>query len=253
MEYRYFKSDVTDHIATITYSNPPVNAMNAAAYLEMEAVFQEIGSRSDVRCVVFRSDGKGFIGGNDTDEIAGHNRENHAAYQDIVGRGVCAIANCPVPVIAAVQGYTIGVGTIMAIVCDLVVAGERAWFNLPEISFGIIAGASFCKDALPEKLVNYLLLTGNRLTGQQMLNYGAINFVVPQEEVMDKTMELAKTIAAQPPKTVRLYKKWVKKCYNHQAASQFEMETIYTGLMLETAEKEECVNAFREKRPAKFD
>lgn len=252
MAYQYVKTEVSGHVAVVTYCNPPVNAMNAAAYREIAAVFQEVGQRRDVRCVVFRTEGKGFIGGNDVGEIAGHNRANHAAYQELVGRGVCAIQDCAVPVVAAVQGYAIGVGLIMAMVCDLVVASQRAWFNLPEISLGIPAGTSFMMTALPEKLVKYLTLTGERLTAQEMLAYGAVNFVVPPEELEAKAMALAEKIAAQPPRTVRDYKLWAKKCYNHQSAEKFEIETVYTGRLLETEEKEECLRAFYEKRPARF-
>lgn len=253
MGYQYFQVEVADHIATITYQNAPVNAMNADAYREMAEVFYDVGARKDVRCAVFRTEGKGFIGGNDVTEIAKHNRDNHAAYQDLVGRGVCAIQDCAVPVIAAVQGYAIGVGLIMAIVCDLVVASEKAWFNLPEISLGITAGTSFAMTALPEKLVKYLCLTGERLSAKQMMDYGAVNFVVSPEELLERAMELARKIAAQPPRTVRDYKTWSQKCYNHQSAEKFELETVYTGRLLETEEKAECMKAFFEKRPAKFE
>ena len=252
MAYQYYKVEVADHIAVVTFQNAPVNAMNAAAYRETAQVFREVGQRPDVRCMIFRTEGKGFIGGNDVSEISGHNRSNHAAYQEIVGNGVCAIQDCAVPVIGVVQGYAIGVGLIMAIVCDLVVASERAWFNLPEVSLGITAGTSFVMTALPEKLVKYLCLTGNRLTAQEMLSYGAVNFVTPPEQLMDKAMELAQKIAGQPPHTVRDYKAWSKFCYNHQSAEKFQLETVYTGRLLETAEKEECVKAFFEKRSPQF-
>lgn len=252
MAYQYFQSEISDHIATVTFHHDPVNAMNAAAYLELAQIFQEVGAQRDVRCVIFRSIGKGFVGGNDIKEIAAHNRENHAAYQEVVGKGVCAIQDCAVPVIAAVQGYAIGVGLILAIVCDLVVASEKAWFNLPEISLGITAGTSFVMTALPEKLVKYLCLTGDRLSAKEMQAYGAVNFVVPPEELMQKASELAKKVAAQPPQTVRDYKLWSKQCYNHQSAEKFQIETVYTGRLLETAEKEECIKAFFEKRTAQF-
>ena len=252
MSYQFFAIQTEGYIATVTYSNQPVNAMSAASYTELASVFFELGARKDIRCIVFKTEGKGFIGGNDVNEIAGHTRMNHAAYQEIVGKGVSAIQDCPVPVIAVVQGYAIGVGMIMALASDLVVASDKAWFNLPEISLGIVAGTSFVKTALPEKLVKYLCLTGEHLTAKEMQEYGAINFVCPKEELMRKAMELAEKIAAQPPYTVRIYKDWSKKCYNNQSAQKFQEETVYTGLILETPEKEECMRAFREKRPASF-
>lgn len=253
MERKYVKVEVSDHIAVITFDHAPVNAMNIQAYTEVADAFEEAGKRSDVRCVIFRSEGKGFIGGNDIDEIVGHSRENHGAYQAVVGRCGSAILNCPVPVIGVVQGYAIGVGVVLAMVCDLVVCSEKAWFKLPEISLGMVAGTSFVMRALPEKLVKYLCLTGNRLTAREMMGYGAVNLVVEPEVLMDKAMEMAKQVAAQPPKTVRAFKDWYRKCDDRQSEKYFDLETVYTGLLLETPERIECLAAFNEKRPAKFD
>lgn len=252
MERKYVSIEVSDHIAVITFDHAPVNAMNIQAYTEVTSAFEEVGKNRDVRCVIFRTEGKGFIGGNDIDEIVGHSRENHSDYQATVGRCGSSILNCPVPVIGAVQGYTIGVGVVLAMVCDLVVCSEKAWFKLPEISLGMVAGTSFVMRALPEKLVKYLCLTGNRLSATEMMGYGAVNLVVKPEDLMDKTMELAKQIAAQPPRTVRVFKDWYRKCDAAQSEKYFDLETVYTGLLLETPERIECLTAFQEKRPAKF-
>lgn len=249
---KYFRIEVEDRIAFVTYHNGNVNAMCEESYREMAVTFGEVSKDPDVRCVIFRTEGKGFIGGNDVGEIAAHNRTNHAAYQAVVGHAVCSIMKCKVPVIAAVQGYTIGVGFVMAAACDLVVASERAWFNLPELSLGIIAGTGFIKTVIPEKVVQYLCLTGDRIKAQQLMAYGGINFVVPPDELMCKAIEIAKKIAAQPPQTVKAHKEWIQKCYNNQCAEKFEMETVFTGRLLETPERRECMQAFYEKRPAQF-
>lgn len=253
MKWKYVSLTVSDHIATITLNHQPVNAMNLQVYTELAEAFDAAGSDRDVRCVVFRSVGKGFIGGNDIDEIVGHTRENHGAYQAVVGRCGAAILNCPVPVVSAVQGYAIGVGVVLAVACDLVVCSERAWFKLPEITLGMVAGTSFVMRALPEKLVKYMCLTGNRLGAKEMMSYGAVNDVVAPEALDQRVQELAEQIAAQPPKTVRAFKDWYRKCDTQQTVRNFELETVYTGLLLETPERLECQNAFAEKRPAKFD
>lgn len=253
MQHEFVSLAVSDHIATITFNHPPVNAMNVQAYNEMSEAFESVSKNPDVRCVVLRAEGKGFIGGNDIGEIDGHRRDNHAAYQAIVGRCGSAVLNCPVPVIGAVQGYAIGVGVVLALACDLVVCSTKAWFKLPEVSLGMVAGTSFVMRALPEKLVKYMCLTGRRLTAADLKAYGAVNEVVEPDELMKTVTELANEIAVQPPRTVRAFMDWYRKCDGHQTERNFDLETVYTGLLLETDERRECLKAFHEKRPASFE
>ncbi len=251
-EYKFFTCKIENRIAQVIYERPPVNAMNGEAYGEMAKVFEEISNEKGVRCVVLRTKGKGFIGGNDVDEIAAHTRENHSAYQEVVGAAVMAVKNCKIPVIAMVQGYAIGSGMLIALACDLVVAGEKAWFALPEISLGIVAGMSFAMNDLPEKLVHYMCLTGNRVSAKELWNHGAVNLVTNAEELEQKTLEIAGKVAGQPPRTVKSYKECVKKEYNRRSEEFFRMETAYTRKLLETDEKKECLQAFYEKRTAVF-
>lgn len=250
--YRFFTCRIENRVAQIVYDRPPVNAMNAEAYGEMAKIFSEVSNKKGVRCVILRTKGKGFIGGNDVDEIAAHTKENHSAYQEIVGSAVMAVKNCKLPVIAMVQGYAIGSGMLIALACDLVIAGEKAWFMLPEVSLGIIAGMSFAMNDLPEKVIHYMCLTGNRVSAEELKGQGAVNLVTGAEELEQKTLEIAEKIAGQPPETVRSYKECVKKEYNHRSEEFFQMETAYTHEILETEEKKECLQAFYEKREAVF-
>lgn len=252
MDYQFFSIEIKDKVAWITYSKPPINAMNAQAYREMADVFENTGKRKDIRCIVLKTKGKGFIGGNDINEIAEHTKQNHAEYQKTVGSAIIALQNSEVPVIAMVHGYAIGSGMLIALACDMVYADDTAWFTLPEVKLGIIAGMSFAMSDIPKKVLYHMCLTGEKVTAEEMLRYGAVNVVTIPEKLESKTAQAAAAIAAQPPHTVRVFKQCTRLWYDNRAADKFDMETIFTHEILETEEKEECIKAFFEKRPAVF-
>ncbi|MDO4322510.1 MAG: enoyl-CoA hydratase/isomerase family protein [Lachnospiraceae bacterium] len=249
----YFRTETKNGIARIVFERPPVNAMNAEAYREMARIFDETGRQKETRCIILETVGKGFIGGNDVDEIAAHTRENHSEYQEIVGSAVMAIRNCSVPVIARVQGYAIGSGMLIALACDLVIANERAWFSLPEVSLGVIAGSSFAMNDLPEKVLYNICLTGDRIYADELYRYGAVTQVCPLGDLDRRVQQAAEKIRRQPPKAVKLFKECTRRCYDHRSEDLFRMETTYTDELLGTPEREECMRAFYEKREAVFE
>jgi len=252
-QYKYLAVSEIDKIATVTFSKPPVNALNLESYLEITDAFKSLNQRDDIQAVIFCSEGKGFLGGNDIDEIRSHTKKTHPRYQKIISDCMVSILECKHPVIGAVQGYSIGAGMVVAISCDLVVASDDAWFNVPELSLGVIAGASFLMAALPEKIVRYLCYSGAHISAAEMLNFGAINFVVPREQLIVKVNEIAGKIASQPPASLTYFKEVMNIHFNHQFEKKFLLETAYTGRILETAEKQECLDAFFEKRKPFFD
>lgn len=252
MDRQFTTVETQGRIAKVTFCNPPVNATNEAAYRELTEVFRELSARDDISVVIFCSKGKGFMGGNDVGEIRGHTKAQHPKYQKVLSDCMVAVMQCRHPVICAVQGYAIGAGLVFAAASDLVVASDDAWFNLPELTLGIVAGASFAMTVLPEKVVKYLCFTGNRLTAREMQQYGAVNYVVPRDSLMEKAGEIAGRITEMPPTALTYFKEAVGMLYNHQCDVKFQLETAYTGRVLETPEKEEAVNAFFEKRKAKY-
>jgi enoyl-CoA hydratase len=251
-QYKFLNIAKKNKIATVTFSKPPVNALDQEAYLEIADAFNNLSQSDDIQVVIFCSEGKGFLGGNDIGEIKSHTKKSHPQYQKIIADCMESIISCRHPVIGAVQGYAIGAGTVVTCSCDLVVASEDAWFNVPELSLGVIAGASFLMSFLPEKVVRYMCYTGARLSAQEMNNLGAINFVVPREQLLVKANDVAEKIASQPPTSLAYFKEIMNIQYNHQFAQKFQLETAYTGRVLETPEKMECVDAFFEKRKPIF-
>lgn len=252
MAYKYFSIEFREKVAWITYGKPPINAMNAETYREMADVFDKLGTRRDIRCIVLKSKGKGFIGGNDINEIAGHTKQNHADYQKTVGSAIVALQKCEIPVIAMVHGYAIGSGMLVALACDMVYADDTAWFTLPEVKLGIIAGMSFAMNDIPKKVLYHMCLTGEKVTAEQLLQYGAVNVVTIPEQLEERTAQAAEQIVSQPPHTVRVFKQCSRLWYDNRSEDKFNMETIFTHEILETEEKEECIKAFFEKRPAVF-
>jgi enoyl-CoA hydratase len=252
-KYLFVKITKKKKVATWPFSKPPVNVLSQEAYLEIANAFNSLSQRDDVQVIIFCSEGKGFLGGNDVSEINTHTKKSHPQYQQIIADCMDSIASCRHPVIGAIQGYAIGAGMVVACACDMVVASEDAWFNVPELSLGVIAGASFLMSFLPEKVVRYLCFTGDRITADDMLSLGAINYVVSRDQLMTKAEAIAEKIASQPPTALTYFKEIMNIHYNHQFGQKFQLETAYTGRVLETPEKQECLNAFFEKRKPNFD
>lgn len=243
---------VTDRIAVVTYTNPPVNATSSQDYEEFTKIFHDLDQRSDIGAVVFCTEGKGFMAGNDIKELKTHTPEGHAAYQQRLIDAFESICNCRHPVIGAVQGYALGAGFVFAACCDMVVAAEDAYFALPEITLAVISGVGYAIKMLPECAARYICLTGKPLGAGEMLNFGAINKVVSRDRLMEEAMEIAEGIAKLPPYAVTCMKELLNQHCNNEHRRKFKLEDAYTGRLFGLPEKQEAVNAFLEKREPKY-
>lgn len=200
---------VVDNVGIVKFERPPANAFNEEAKEELAKLFNEISERNDIYCVIFRTAGKGFSGGNDLGEIAEYRKNNpgggakSARTTDLLCE---AIYNCKKPVIAAVHGYVAGLGLAVVSVCDLIVASEDARFLLPEVKIGHVGGPFFVRRLLPDKIARYYIYTGLPIYAADMKSYGAVLRVVSKEHLYDEAMRVAKDICQNYPKAVWLYK-----------------------------------------------
>ena len=199
----FVKFEVNDHIGVVTIDHPPVNAVCESIRLDLIDIFESLNTRTDVYCVILRAEGKGFSGGHDLKEVRTTKDPGLAKrIQPTISRSCTALYRCRVPVIAAVQGYVIGMGFAYASLCDIIVCSEDAQFKFPEIYVGTVGGPFWLKRIVPDKVARYHFYTAEPLTAQDMVKYGAVQKVVPREQLFDAAMEIAKKIAKKYPPSI---------------------------------------------------
>ncbi|HYY41316.1 MAG TPA: enoyl-CoA hydratase-related protein [Pyrinomonadaceae bacterium] len=245
-----------DRVATITINRPDKrNALNIKTRKEGAAALEELRADENVRVVIITGAGdKAFIAGADIAEFAGRTA---VTQRDVMtGRSLfTAIDTFPKPVIAMVNGYCLGGGCELAMACDLRIASERASFGQPEINLGIIPGGGGTQrltHLVGEGKAMELILTGEIINAQAAHAIGLVNMVVPHEDLVAKTMELANRIAEKSPIALRLAKEAVKTAARSSLDEGLRREIDLFALCFSSADKDEGVQAFLEKRKPEF-
>jgi len=243
-------------VAWVTVNRPDkLNALNVRTREELLAAFRELGADGDVRVIVIAGAGeKAFIAGADIGEFSG---TTPLEQRDIMcrSRAFDAMEDCPKPVIAMIQGYALGGGCELAMACDIRIASTRARFGQPEIKLGLIPGGGGTQR-LPrlvgEGKALELILTGDMVDAEEAKRLGLVNQVVAPEELELRTAELANRIAEMSPVALALAKKAVKNAARMNLANGLEAESDLFALCFSSADKEEGVRAFLEKRKPGF-
>lgn len=244
----YVQLEVAGGIAVVTFSRPPINAVNLEANRQIAETFESINGRDDVKVVVFTADGKGFVSGSDSGDFEEFSDEALTAYEQANVRSINAIYDCRVPVIGAISGYTLGLGTCFAAVCDLLVCADDAFFGQPEVRLGSVGGSATLLLIIPEKLVRYMALTGKYVGVAEIAKYGAIHSVVPREQLLDEALGLAGLVAANWTKSVQAVKSALRELRGYDLGGDFFREARFTHLLLQEPERDAVLAAYNERR-----
>jgi enoyl-CoA hydratase/carnithine racemase len=219
-------------VAEVVVDCPPVNALRVADWFAVAEHLNDLGRNPHVRVVVLRATGRGFNAGVDIkemqategfDALIGANRGCFAAF--------AAVYDCPVPVIAAVQGFCVGGGIGLAGNADVIVASEDAYFGLPEVDRGALGAATHLSRLVPQHRMRAMVYTSSTATAQELLSYGSVWKVVPKDQLVAAAHELADVIAAKSPTVIRAAKEslngidlWdVKRSYRFEQGFTFEL------------------------------
>jgi enoyl-CoA hydratase len=241
-------------IAVVQLNRPEVlNALNRALMDELVAVLEELDRDPEVRCLVLTGGPRAFAAGADIREFADASVVDMlVAYRFQQWERIRKLAT---PLIAAVTGFALGGGNELAMLCDIIVAGESARFGQPEINLGLIPGAGGTQR-LTRTVGKYrameLILTGRQMTAREAEAMGLVTRVVPDEVVLTEARALAREIAARPPLAVRLAKEAVLKAFDTSLEGGLDYERKCFYLLFATEDKEEGVRAFLARRPAQF-
>jgi len=221
-----------DGIAEIVMDNPPVNALTVAGWFDLADTLTELGRDPQVRVVVLRAEGRGFNAGVDIkemqasegfDALLGANKGCYAAF--------AAVYECPVPVIAAVNGFCLGGGIGLVGNADVIVAADDATFGLPEVDRGALGAATHLSRLVPQHKMRAMVYTSATATAPELHHFGSVHAVVPQARLRDAAFEVAGQIAAKSPTVIRAAKEslngidlWdVKRSYRFEQGFTFEL------------------------------
>jgi len=233
-----------------------MNALNERVIRQIGSAFDSLRHEDDVRVVVLTGAGeKAFVAGADIGELAKMNPTTGVATSRL-GQGVFAsIERFPKPVIAAIGGYTLGGGFELALACHIRVASSNAKFGLPEVTLGIIPG--YGGTIRLARLTGLgraveLTLTGEMLDAQRALEMGIVTHVVEREELHDRALDLARSIARNGPVAVRLAMESIYAALDSNTRQALDHEASLFGVLASTDDMKEGMNAFLEKRKADF-
>lgn len=244
-----------ESVALVQLHRPDVlNALNQALIDELAAVLEEADRDDGVRCIILTGSARAFAAGADIREIAEASAvEMLQGYRFQQWERMRRVTK---PIIAAVTGFALGGGNELAMLCDLIVAGESARFGQPEINLGLIPGAGGTQR-LTRTVGKYrameLVLTGRQMTAREAEAAGLVTRVVPDELVLDESRSLAKEIAAKSPVAVRLAKEAVLKAFDTHLEGGLDYERKCFYLLFATEDRKEGIRAFLAKRPPRFE
>ncbi|WP_121354094.1 enoyl-CoA hydratase/isomerase family protein [Flavisolibacter nicotianae] len=252
--YKTLLATLENSILTATINRPDkLNALNREVMNDLDTLLNDIDSNKDIKAVIITGAGqKGFVAGADISEFVGLSREEGQALaqkgQDIFSR----IENNRKPIVAAVNGFALGGGCELAMSCHFRVASENARFGQPEVNLGLIPGYGGTQrlvQLIGKGRAMELLMTGNMIDAQTALQYGLVNHVVPQDELLVKTKSILDVIVAKAPLAI-------SKCIAAANAAftekGYQIESEGFGECFATEDMKEGTAAFLEKRKPAF-
>jgi enoyl-CoA hydratase len=219
-------------IAEVVVDVPPVNALTVAGWFELADTITATGKDPETRVVVLRSEGKGFNAGVDIKEM-----QNTEGFSALIGANkgcfaaFAAVYDCPVPLVAAVNGFCVGGGIGLAGNADIVIASDDAFFGLPEVDRGALGAATHLARLVPQHKMRAMVYTGATATAAELHAFGSVLQVVPRDQLRDAALAVAADIAAKSPTVMRAAKEslngidlWdVKRSYRFEQGFTFEL------------------------------
>ena len=245
--------EIADHVARVTIDRPQVlNALDADAETALDAIWQTLEADRDIRAVVLTGAGeRGFCVGADMKNVSRSGLEYWAVARPNGFGGIALRTTLDIPVIARVNGHALGGGFEMVLGCDIVIAAQEAGFGLPEPRVGRLpldGGMVLLARQIPYRHAMGMLLTGRRISAAQALEWGIVNEVVPRAELDAAVDRWVADVVACAPLSLRAIKQTVRRTAQLAATEAQALRLPALIECLQSADGEEGVRAFREKR-----
>ena len=249
---------ISEHVLQVTMNRPEVaNAHNTQMGLELRDLWSGLYvDQQGLRCVVVTGAGdKAFSAGGDLKERHGMSDEQWHRQHHIFEHAIMSMTDCPVPVIAAVNGAAYGGGCEFAMAADFIYAARRARFALTEVTLGIMPGAMGTQHmprAVGVRRAKEIILTGTPFSAEQALEWGLVNKLCENDELLESTLATAERIAGNAPISTRQAKKSVSVAMEVDLKNGYAFEIEAYNRMVGTEDRLEGIRAFNEKRRPEF-
>lgn len=256
MTYKTLLTALENNILTITINRPDkLNALNRDVFTDLNNVVDEIESTPEIKSAIIVGAGaKAFVAGADITEF---NTLSAAEASQLSKRGqdiFFKIENCSKPIIACVNGFALGGGCELAMSCHFRIASENAKFGQPEVNLGLIpgyGGTQRLAQLIGKGRAIELLISANTIDATTALQYGLVNYITSQEELIEKAKTILNTINSKAPIAVANCIKATNSFYDKNI-NGFDNEISLFGDCFNTEDMKEGTNAFLEKRKAVF-
>jgi enoyl-CoA hydratase len=255
--YRNLSIERREAVTVLSINRPEVlNALNRETLGEIEDFVPRFVADSGQGALIVTGAGsKSFISGADINELAVLDPRGAEDISRFGQRVLDALEGSGKPVIAAVNGYAFGGGCELALACHMRIASENAVLGLPEVSLGIIPGYGGTQR-LP-RLVGAgraleIILSGRRIKAEEAERIGLVNRVVPQETLLETSVQLATTILKNGPLAVSAVLEAVRRGLSLPLDDALRLESGLFGILAASEDMHEGLKAFLEKRPARF-
>jgi enoyl-CoA hydratase len=250
--------ELADHVATVTFDRPPVNAVDLEALAEIRDMFTTVADDREVRVVIFTAAGeRAFIAGADLKGIDLRQVDDVPAWQvtdsgRLARDAFWAVYDCPVPVIAAVNGVAIGAGLGFVALCDMIISVPEARFGTTEINVGLLGASAHLQLLVGRQRAREMFLTGELVSAEELHRLGAVKELVPRASLLDRARELAAVFAAKSPIALRLAKEAMNRTEFMPLKDAYRTEQDYTRRLIGFEDAAEARQAFLEKRPPEW-
>lgn len=232
-----------------------LNALNKEVLTELNKVLDEIERNPAIRSVIITGAGsKAFVAGADITEFGGLNKEEAMAMAKRGQDTFFRIENCSKPIIAAINGFALGGGCELAMSCHFRLASENAKFGQPEVNLGLTpgyGGTQRLTQLIGKGRAIELLVSAQMIDANTALQYGLVNYVVPQEDLLNKARSVLEVINSKAPVAVAGCIKAANAVFD-ESQNGFETEIKEFGNCFDTEDMKEGTSAFLEKRKALF-
>ncbi len=248
--------EIQDRLAIVSLNRPDsLNAVNMLLLEQLISTFDALNDRSDIWCAILKGNGRAFCVGADTKERPTMSLDAVRRRRRIAPLAFGAMRRFSRPVIAQVHGFAIGSGLEMALNCDLIVASDETTMGLIETRRASIpagGGTQLLPRLIGTLRARELIYTGRKFSANEAMQWGMLNYVVPRDQLENKTMELAREITAAAPIACAQAKRAIDGGLDMALASGIQLEAALYERILTSRDRAEVLQAGREGRTPVF-
>ncbi len=244
MSNEYIIDEIREEIGILTLNRPQaLNSINEQMLAELSSKIKEFNQQPKIKVIILKGIEQAFAAGIDVKELAAHFNTAKTAIQNMQD-SFKSILYSQKPIIAAVSGFSLGIGTEIALACDIILAADNARFGLPELSIGLIpcfGGCGLLASRIGKAKAMDMILSGKAISADEAEKCGLISRIVTPESLQEESLKLAKRIAALPEQTVSAAKKLIIAASDSSSAA---IENLSALSALESPEFRQILQSY---------